>query len=224
MPAGQVWSTKVDPRGCGGTVRRCCALAQGAGRSPRVRGNRAWTSYAPSVGRVDPRGCGGTSIRSRSPVSRSGRSPRVRGNLPHNAGQRRGHGSIPAGAGEPLAANTLSSFDCPRSIWCRTRTRFFPCEHNATGIDESMGRRSEGADALPARRRRIPPRHHDRSSAELRMPVRYDRPDPFPHRRREVGRGVDARRDLQHRGGEEAAVAVLHVTGDEDGHRHQTSP
>ncbi len=56
---------------------------------------------------VDPRGCGGDTLRSVLLMRGSGRSPRVRGRLAVRGSGAGAGGSIPAGAGETLAACAL---------------------------------------------------------------------------------------------------------------------
>ena len=54
---------------------------------------------------VYPRECGATYCNTARAMSFAGLSPRVRGNLEHNLWDRRGHGSIPASAGQPHTEN-----------------------------------------------------------------------------------------------------------------------
>ena len=102
------------PRGCGGIACPLLTAKRLVGLSPRVRGNLPavvlrWSmdGLSPRVRgnhekvSVYPRGCGGTSPFPSPEPLRRGLSPRVRGN---RTGQsRRTLGSIPAGAGEPIA-------------------------------------------------------------------------------------------------------------------------
>ena len=129
--AGEPWSaarihvtSRVYPRGCGGTPQAGCLLPPQPGLSPRVRGNRGQglrpgaargsipagagepRGVTPVAGRdgVYPRGCGGTEGPPTSGPRGAGLSPRVRGNpSPQQCGGRK-CGSIPAGAGEPVTA------------------------------------------------------------------------------------------------------------------------
>ena len=113
----------VYPRGCGGTAPELSGSSYPLGLSPRVRGNLvadlcqagdqgSIPAGAGEPGRspciraactVYPRGCGGTRLTLLTASFPRGLSPRVRGNprrswsCPHRVG------SIPAGAGEPLA-------------------------------------------------------------------------------------------------------------------------
>ena len=113
---------KVYPRVCGGTSSSSGMTCQGAGLSPRVRGNPQRKIYIvpqpgsipacagepprlrprPSPVTVYPRVCGGTRCRCGRQSVHWGLSPRVRGNhrdaQPHRSQVR----SIPACAGEPL--------------------------------------------------------------------------------------------------------------------------
>ena len=59
--------------------------------------------------RVYPRGCGGTRNGRLLAAVRQGLSPRVRGNRRSDVGAARRMGSIPAGAGEPTAANRIAA-------------------------------------------------------------------------------------------------------------------
>ncbi len=114
----------VYPRVCGGTALFVHLREKIQGLSPRVRGNRAFRTFAgenpgsiPACAgepppprresaptRVYPRVCGGTGRCASNCTTSAGLSPRVRGNqldLLHRAA---GAGSIPACAGEPLPA------------------------------------------------------------------------------------------------------------------------
>ena len=113
----------VYPRGCGGTVQYAQKEASHQGLSPRVRGNPhaehhlrlrvgsipagAGEPCKPSCrgrgARVYPRGCGGTVYLVFERGRGQGLSPRVRGNLNPDLDLAAVPGSIPAGAGEPLA-------------------------------------------------------------------------------------------------------------------------
>ena len=132
IPAGAGEPFRVDreipdrgvyPRGCGGTPFILCMVSIMSGLSPRVRGNRrrpggmrrrrrsipAGAGEPPQRDtgepgdRVYPRGCGGTHRRVCAESSDTGLSPRVRGNRLRMADGWQHPGSIPAGAGEPLA-------------------------------------------------------------------------------------------------------------------------
>ena len=114
----------VYPRVCGGTTATGVTIDGDMGLSPRVRGNPAGPAVCrPAPGSIPacagepqrpprlrppravyPRVCGGTpGIRSRHPGIR-GLSPRVRGNQRYQQAFVFADGSIPACAGEPLAA------------------------------------------------------------------------------------------------------------------------
>ena len=120
-------AARVYPRVCGGTVPLAGRHVRHTGLSPRVRGNRRRRGQHPHrpgsipacAGEptpcpstppwrwVYPRVCGGT-WPSAEPAKKSvGLSPRVRGNRARDPQARRGRGSIPACAGEPLGVNTL---------------------------------------------------------------------------------------------------------------------
>ena len=119
---------RVDPRGCGGAVIREAEEMLSEGRSPRVRGSpdpaREGRQVRGSIpagagepapaatcwsGRwVDPRGCGGATVKVRQIASGLGRSPRVRGSHRRRDFRDSHHGSIPAGAGEPLRDGFLA--------------------------------------------------------------------------------------------------------------------
>ena len=95
------------------------------GLSPRVRGNPLWTprrrrgtgsipagagepscvSAGSPIDAVYPRGCGGTLRRRYGRSTITGLSPRVRGNQLDETAPLPEHGSIPAGAGEPIETN-----------------------------------------------------------------------------------------------------------------------
>ena len=114
-------SLKVYPRVYGGTSLSVRSCLQGAGLSPRVRGNRQWVRLSdnaegsipactgepfssvsvPSPTAVYPRVYGGTQFAGGGCTARKGLSPRVRGNRawawPWLAAPR----SIPACTGEP---------------------------------------------------------------------------------------------------------------------------
>ncbi len=112
---------RVYPRGCGGTAPEPIGRVLALGLSPRVRGNRLPgrerrdgrgsipagagepRSARPSTraNGVYPRGCGGTWRRPTPARTSRGLSPRVRGNRARPGRRADGHGSIPAGAGEP---------------------------------------------------------------------------------------------------------------------------
>ena len=117
----------VYPRVCGGTRPLLDIPPQGAGLSPRMRGNPGIAiasststgsipAYAgeprntltPSLATpVYPRVCGGTSPAPARPTPPKGLSPRMRGNRQRvRAAGQRGR-SIPAYAGEPLCANPV---------------------------------------------------------------------------------------------------------------------
>ena len=118
----------VYPRVCGGTGRRCICRMTAAGLSPRMRGNRyllgipmagdrsipayAGEPYFAAAGSdsavVYPRVCGGTRLMGTAVFSGQGLSPRMRGNQSADAARRVGRRSIPAYAGEPACAVSLS--------------------------------------------------------------------------------------------------------------------
>ena len=115
---------EVYPRVCGGTVCNGWQLLRFEGLSPRMRGNRPTVSYSSGrpgsipayagepggwdawqiVDAVYPRVCGGTDDSVRRLMRKGGLSPRMRGNLPHRNPPSFRPGSIPAYAGEPIAA------------------------------------------------------------------------------------------------------------------------
>ena len=118
-------SIRVYPRVCGGTVSSGIPRATGGGLSPRVRGNRnhggnrgdRQGSIPACAGEpttchwrerretVYPRVCGGTCSDTANGKRVTGLSPRVRGNQYEGDGRQYSRGSIPACAGEPVAAN-----------------------------------------------------------------------------------------------------------------------
>ena len=117
---------RVYPRVCGGTAERLGQPAQGAGLSPRVRGNQveavdersglgsipACAGEPPVVvhvqglDRVYPRVCGGTVCPSTATLICEGLSPRVRGNPSDRFVRDDVDGSIPACAGEPVGQDS----------------------------------------------------------------------------------------------------------------------
>ncbi len=116
----------VDPRVCGGAVSPRPIQRPPLGRSPRLRGSPRWPradvlrpgSIPASAGeprprpcrcappRVDPRVCGGAAEWRMWADDPMGRSPRLRGSHAVGPADHRAWRSIPASAGEPLAANT----------------------------------------------------------------------------------------------------------------------
>ena len=130
-PRGQLCNgvaAEVYPRVCGGTRLVLLPSSGGGGLSPRVRGNRlrlpplpaaegsipACAGEPPRRGRVVsevgvyPRVCGGTGLMAVTVMLAMGLSPRVRGNLDAGADAGQGMRSIPACAGEPIAAMSSS--------------------------------------------------------------------------------------------------------------------
>ena len=123
------WSWRVYPRVCGGTRCPWGRTTSWSGLSPRVRGNLAVRDeqavpkgsipacagepqpprWSPPFRGVYPRVCGGTRAANCDTESRRGLSPRVRGNRGVDGAQRRGVGSIPACAGEPLERRGLEA-------------------------------------------------------------------------------------------------------------------
>ena len=121
----RAWSrSRVYPRECGGTQAAPAAMRLAEGLSPRVRGNLQLgqpvadgrgsipaSAGEPQLGRqaarmarVYPRECGGTAHAVCPNPASPGLSPRVRGNLGGRHVRLADQGSIPASAGEPLAA------------------------------------------------------------------------------------------------------------------------
>ena len=117
-------SMTVYPRVCGGTESPYRSKSTWSGLSPRVRGNRRYSSslwrgsgsipacagepllrrILVRIRRVYPRVCGGTcAVRSRSSLI-PGLSPRVRGNRRGSSIFAQIAGSIPACAGEPCTS------------------------------------------------------------------------------------------------------------------------
>ena len=118
---------RVYPRVCGGTSGRGCVRPERSGLSPRVRGNLgrehpvrlrersipacagepAGLVWPGRAGEVYPRVCGGTTLEWLGPHVAWGLSPRVRGNQVGSSSRRMFFGSIPACAGEPVAAGAV---------------------------------------------------------------------------------------------------------------------
>ena len=128
---------KDYPRSCGGTRSRMALAGSLAGLSPLVRGNRR-AHLPPARGvrtiparagepdelllrvgerRDYPRSCGGTSSGTSPGRECVGLSPLVRGNRPPSPSRRGSSRTIPARAGEPRRASSISSAsaDYPRS-------------------------------------------------------------------------------------------------------------
>jgi len=111
----------VDPRVGGGANADLTQFPASKGRSPRGRGSPpvidgnggttgsipAWAGEPLSracpvaTNKVDPRVGGGAHTPLRTGIQNKGRSPRGRGSLHRRVALFRGHGSIPAWAGEP---------------------------------------------------------------------------------------------------------------------------
>ena len=132
-PAGGVASamaSRVHPRGCGGATSNQRPAWCHEGPSPRVRGSPSPAhSRNPMLGSipagagepdgpgrrisrnwVHPRGCGGAVATQYLGVQCAGPSPRVRGSPSVFDRIRLRHGSIPAGAGEPVTVNRASAW------------------------------------------------------------------------------------------------------------------
>ena len=117
---------KVYPRACGGTLSLDKRHQLLQGLSPRLRGNLvahlrirhirgsipapagepADDNKLPAGSAVYPRACGGTGCESGGKRTIDGLSPRLRGNRLRASRTARVPGSIPAPAGEPIAANS----------------------------------------------------------------------------------------------------------------------
>ncbi len=124
----QVAALWVYPRGCGGAMAEAVTEFAANGLSPRVRGslsmgrkNRRRAGSIPAGAgepirlcplqrrlRVYPRGCGGADWICYQSNLEQGLSPRVRGSRPNPASRTARAGSIPAGAGEPIARHVNS--------------------------------------------------------------------------------------------------------------------
>ena len=120
---GAATRTRVHPRGCGESIIAAGHPRPAAGPSPRVRGihhraaqeplrrgsipagagNPIASGSQPSMSRVHPRGCGESQRANPLFALNMGPSPRVRGIRQVRRGRRRCPGSIPAGAGNPVA-------------------------------------------------------------------------------------------------------------------------
>ena len=111
---------RAHPRGCGADHRPSPGADLQQGSSPRVRGRRRfpaatcrWCGLIPAGAgqtssphppahsrRAHPRGCGADLLGGSRSLRLWGSSPRVRGRRACEVGDRRGHGLIPAGAGQ----------------------------------------------------------------------------------------------------------------------------
>ena len=143
----------VYPRVCGGTGSFVMFRRLGRGLSPRVRGNperrpgaAAGAGSIPACAgeprssprhrspkRVYPRVCGGTANKGFEFLNDTGLSPRVRGNPRGSAGRRPARRSIPACAGEPLAASI-----------CLVQPRVYPRVCGGTPLSWRCGVRGRG--------------------------------------------------------------------------------
>ena len=127
---------RVYPRGCGGAFDAVFLPQCLHGLSPRVRGSLPMQSTFPCQMRsipagagepwtslnlattitVYPRGCGGADFNADVSPSQIGLSPRVRGSQFVHRATIAHYGSIPAGAGEPIASTKARS---PRQVYPR---------------------------------------------------------------------------------------------------------
>ena len=82
-----------------------------SGSIPAGAGEPTKAPFWGGVGWVDPRGCGGADAGAYIDGAELGRSPRVRGSRVSRSGEGTGAGSIPAGAGEPIAPERLAVAD-----------------------------------------------------------------------------------------------------------------
>ena len=121
MPPTRPDTWRAHPRGRGGACPEASTSSPPYGASPRARGSRdGWQAPTPGVGRIPagagepksrsavdsvlrahPRGRGGACPRRTCRGTRRGASPRARGSRRGVVSVRKGHGRIPAGAGEP---------------------------------------------------------------------------------------------------------------------------
>ena len=164
-------SPGVYPRGRGGTFLNSTSSRRVKGLSPRARGNRRPQPRAaakrgsipagagepirrptsPRRARVYPRGRGGTVSGSVHGSTRPGLSPRARGNRGRSRARDQGHGSIPAGAGEPSRRSCLSA-----------RRRVYPRGRGGTKLygmivehKQGLSPRARGNQYLPGRRAEV---------------------------------------------------------------------
>ncbi len=168
---------KVYPRVCGGTCRTHQLAGQSRGLSPRVRGNPAsW--MLPSLSRgsipacagepvnlpilgidkwVYPRVCGGTCSVVCSRGTNRGLSPRVRGNLRACVRSTSRTGSIPACAGEPIAAQVGPRLPAVYPRVCGGTLADGPADPRARGLSPRvrgnparLGREYKDRRSIPA--------------------------------------------------------------------------
>ena len=164
------------PRGCGDTMMGAATAIGTGGLSPRVRGHLAPAPagrssagtipagagtptvryYLEPQQRDYPRGCGDTLWERRGKPGGRGLSPRVRGHRRAKLAYRRNRGTIPAGAGTPLAC--LSSYhpsrDYPRG--CGDTKFRLPSIDGTTGLSPRVRGHPRTSQAGPARRGTIP--------------------------------------------------------------------
>ncbi len=188
---------RVDLRACGGTTAAVCESAVSAGRSPRVRRNRARCvapallggsisaraeepcGYTPTLNLqwVDLRACGGTTTRRSSLPRPRGRSPRVRRNRVLMSSAMLLIGSISARAEEPRQSRVPGA-------WARVDLRACGGTTSAADQDASITGRSPRV-----RRNLLASRAHgfERGSISARAE------EPAKRRLDRQGYGVDVR-------------------------------
>ena len=175
-PAPWLPACWVYPRGCGGTIEHDYRQREIEGLSPRVRGNQSISSLQ-DMGEgsipagagepcdcylivtshwVYPRGCGGTYFETGKPQSHQGLSPRVRGNPDADRLPCSHYGSIPAGAGEPVASAGGGPIERVYPRGCGGTPDITPRERDDSGLSPRVRGNLEGRDGMTTDQGSIP--------------------------------------------------------------------
>ena len=136
-------------------------------------------------------------------------------------------GSIPAGAGEPLQANSLTfTISKIHSIWTGTlpsRTRAKRPADQKHGIVRNHLLRwlAEHPQAESAMSRRLSPADDNTATTKPSVPIGNHIKNAHSHACTHPRLRVHARGELEHRRAKKAPVAVLDISSNGDGERHQ---
>ena len=142
----------------------CGSRSRGQGSIPACAGEPFGHDLRIGGFRVYPRVCGGTTSGRPKEKSTHGLSPRVRGNRSFDCQPRRGHGSIPACAGEPNALRGAQG-----------RTRVYPRVCGGTVVHVGVVFRAQG---LSPRVRGNPVHMDRRRRAQRSIPACAGEPAP----------------------------------------------